>query len=108
MGIDCDDDGATPHMNPKVTMLAAIITLRDGVDLLSEDETAMVRGSTRPRAICPEHVNRSSAQLMNLTITWKKEASTSRRQRVLKTRPIILTETTGKRLLATWRSSLGI
>lgn len=48
-----EDDGTTPHMNPKVTMPAAIITLRDGVDLLNTDETAMVRGSTRPRAICP-------------------------------------------------------
>ena len=95
-----EDDGTTPHMNPKVTMPAAVITLPDGVDLLNTDETAIVRGSTRPRAICPEQVNRRVASI-NLTITWKKEASTSRRQRVLKTRPMILTETTGKRLLAT-------
>lgn len=62
------DDGATPHINPKVTMPAANITLPDGVDLLSADETAMVRGSTRPRAIYPEQVNRR-VQLMNMIIT---------------------------------------
>lgn len=48
-----EPDGATPHMNPEVTMPAAIITFLDGVDLLNTEETAMVRGSTRPRAICP-------------------------------------------------------
>lgn len=53
-----EDDGTTPHMNPKVTMPAAIITLPDGVDLLNTDETAMVRGSTRPRAIYSEQVSR--------------------------------------------------
>ena len=51
------DDGTTPHINPTVTMLAAIITLTDGVDLLNVDETAIVRGSTRPRAICPKQDN---------------------------------------------------
>ena len=50
------DDGTTPHMNPKVTMPAAVITLRDGVELLNAEETAMVRGSTSPRAICSEQV----------------------------------------------------
>lgn len=56
------DDGATPHMNPKVTIPAAIITFPDGVDLLNAEETTMVRGSTRPRAICQiEQVNRKVA-----------------------------------------------
>lgn len=40
--------------------------------------------------------------------TWKKEASTSLRQSILKTRPMILTDTTGTNDLATRRSNTGI
>ena len=65
------DDGTTPHMNPTVTMPAAIITLPDGVDLLNTDETAMVRGSTRPRAICPNKLIIDS--VINLTIPGRKK-----------------------------------
>ena len=46
--------------------------------------------------------------IYTLVRTWKKDASTSRRQRVLKTRPMMLTPTTGTRDLATLTSNLGI
>jgi hypothetical protein len=40
--------------------------------------------------------------------TWKNVASTSRRQRVLNTRPTMLIVTTGRSFLAVYRSHCGI
>jgi len=42
------------------------------------------------------------------TLTWKNDASTPRKQRVLKVKPIMLTDITGSSLIATLRSIVGI
>jgi len=42
------------------------------------------------------------------TLTWKNDASTPRKHRVLKTRPMMFTDTTGSSLMATLRSIVGI
>jgi hypothetical protein len=60
------------------------------VDRVWAEETAIVRGRTSPLAI------------------WKKEASTSLKQSVLNTSPMMLTDTTGNSFFATARSIVGI
>lgn len=45
---------------------------------------------------------------MNNNRTWKNEASTPRRQRILNMRPMTLTKMTGVRLFAVLKSSVGI
>jgi len=46
-----DDEGATPTMNPVVTVTAAMIRFRDGALRVYAEDTAIVRGRTRPLAI---------------------------------------------------------
>lgn len=82
--------GVMPVRKPTVTIDAAIKILMEGRARVWMDDTTMVNGSTRPRAI------------------WKKEASTPRRQRVFNTSPAMLTDTTGNSFLAVASSNLGI
>jgi hypothetical protein len=61
------EDGATPRKKPPVTTTLARMTFPLGAERVWKLDTTIVSGRTRPLAI------------------WKKEASTPRRQRVLKT-----------------------
>jgi hypothetical protein len=44
-------DGATPTKKPAATTIAAITTRVEGLERVCTEDTRMVRGRTRPRAI---------------------------------------------------------
>lgn len=46
------EEGEIPTRKPSVTSAAAASTRAEGVERVANEETAMVRGSWRPRAIC--------------------------------------------------------
>lgn len=52
-----DDDGATPVINPMVTTADATSTKFEGLDFVHRNETRMVSGKTRPRAIWYNNVS---------------------------------------------------
>lgn len=106
---DSADRGATPRRKPVVTTPAATITRREGILRVEMQETAMVRGRTMPLAIYSGQSKRIAGGRRGQKIpTWKKEASTPLKQRILKTKPITLTRVTGVTFFAVWKSSRGI
>ena len=107
-GRSTDEEGTTPTINPMVTTVDASSTNFEGLDLVHTKETRIVSGKTKPRAIWYNNgVSYCCIHLM-FDKTWKNDASTSRRHKVLNTSPAMLTDTTGISFFATWVSSLGI
>ena len=102
--------GTIPIMKPAVTKAAAITVRIEGVVAVYTDETSIVSGKTSPLAIYFSKKNQLSKKKNNCqkTVTWKNDASTSRKQRVLNTRPMMFTETTGTSFFAVASSSFGI
>jgi hypothetical protein len=74
---------------------------------VKREDIRMVNGSRRPLAICDSMLMLFTDTKNGGQLTWKKEASTLARQRVLKTRPMNPTERKGRSFVAVERSRTG-